>query len=109
MFSLTAAMILFRTVNGRYTPTFEAGPGLYSVNTILPAGFYETRFTDNHLGVYTGIGVLFRVANTVLLNANVKYHAVFVGTEPDDTVHYYTGESTTRFLQISVGVMISTS
>ena len=109
MFSVTAGMIFLRTVRGRYTPTIEAGPGLYSVNTILPVGFYEAQKTDNHLGVYGGLGVLVRVARTVSLNANAKYHAVFVGTEPDDTVHFYTGESTAGFLQISVGVMISSN
>lgn len=109
MFSITAGMIFLKTVHGRYTPTIEAGPGIYSVNTILPAGFYEAQKTDNHLGVYGGIGLLFRVAHTVSLNANAKYHAVFVGTEPDDTVHFYTGESSTGFLQISVGIMISSN
>lgn len=109
MFSVTAGMIFLRTARGRYTPTIEAGPGLYSVNTILPVGFYEAQKTDNHLGVYGGLGVLVRVARTVSLNANAKYHAVFVGTEPDDTVHFYTGESTARFLQISVGIMISSN
>ncbi len=109
MFSLTAGMIILATTHGRYTPTVEAGPGLYSVNTILPIGFYEAQKTDNHLGIYGGIGLLVRVARTVSLNANAKYHAVFVGTEPDDTVHFYTGESTARFLQITVGVMISSN
>jgi hypothetical protein len=109
MFSVTAAMIVLKTVHGRYTPTFEAGMGFYSVNTILPQGFYEAQKTDNRLGMYGGIGLLVRVAGTVWLNANAKYHAVFVGTEPDDTMHYYTGESTAGFLQIAVGVMISSS
>jgi hypothetical protein len=109
MFSLTAGMILLKTVHGRYTPTFEAGPGFYSVNAILPRGFYEAQKTDNHLGVYGGIGVLVRVANTVSLNANVKYHAVFTGSKLDDTVHYYTEENAVRFFQISVGVMITSS
>jgi hypothetical protein len=108
MFSVTAAMIFLKTARGRYTPTIEAGPGLYSVNTILPTGFSEARKTDNHLGVYGGIGVLVKVAHTLSLNANAKYHLVFVGTEPDDTMHFYTGESTSRFLQISVGIMIAT-
>lgn len=109
MFSFAAGMIFLKTARARYTPTFEAGPGLYSVNAILPRGFYEAQKTDNHFGVYGGIGVLFRVADTVSLNANAKYHTVFVGTELNDTMHYYTGESTVRFFQISVGVMISTS
>jgi hypothetical protein len=109
MFSITAGVILLKTVRGRYTSTFEGGPGLYSVNTILSQGFYEAQKTDNRLGVYGGIGVLVKVADTVSLNANAKYHAVFVGTKLDDTVHFYTGESTARFLQISVGVMITSS
>ncbi len=109
MFSFTAGMIFLRTMHGRYTPTIEAGPGLYNVNAILPIGFYEAQKTDNHLGIYGGIGLLVRVAHTVSLNANAKYHAVFVGTEPEDTVHFYTGESTARFLQISIGVMISSN
>jgi hypothetical protein len=109
VFSITAGMIFLKTVHGRYTPTIEAGPGIYSVNTILPVGFYEAQKTDNHLGVYGGIGVLVRVAHTVSLNANAKYHAVFVGTKSDDTVHFYTGESSAGFLQISVGIMINSS
>jgi hypothetical protein len=109
IFSMTAGMIFLRTARGRYTPTIEAGPGFYSVNAILHAGFSEAQKTDNHFGIYGGIGVLVTVAHTVWLNANAKYHAVFVGTEPDDTMHFYTGESTARFLQISVGVMISSN
>jgi hypothetical protein len=109
MFSLAPGMIIFKTVHGRYTPTFEAGPGLYSVSATLPQGFYEAQKTDNHLGAYAGVGVLIRVADTVALNANAKYHAVFVGTEPDDTVHYYTRESTIHLFQFAVGVMISSS
>lgn len=105
--SITAGMIFLKTVRGRSTATLEGGPGLYSVNTILPHGFYEAQKTDNRFGIYGGIGVLFRVADTVSLNANAKYHAVFVGTKLEDTVHFYTGESTARFLQISVGIMIA--
>jgi hypothetical protein len=109
VFSITAGMILLRTVHGRYTPTFEAGPGLYSVNAILTQGFSAAQKTDPRLGGYGGSGVLVRVADTVWLNANAKYHTVFVGTGLDDTVHFYTGENTARFFQISVGVMISSS
>jgi hypothetical protein len=108
IFSLSAGMVLYKTLHGRYMPTIEAGPGFYSVNTVLPVGFYEAQKTDNHFGVYGGIGLLFRLANTVSLDANAKYHAVFVGTEPEDTVHFYTGESTIHFFQITVGVMIAT-
>jgi len=108
MFSVTAGMIFLRTASGRYTPTIEAGPGLYNVNTILPVGFYEAQKTDNRLGLHGGVGVLVRIANSVSLSANGKYHMVFVGTGSDDTVHFFTGESQARFFQIAFGVMIST-
>ena len=107
IFSVTVGMIGMAKVHGRVTSTFEAGPGIYSVSAIIPQGFYDVQKSDNRLGLYCGTGVLVKVANSFWLNANVKYHAVFVGTGRDDTIHFYTGESTARFLQISVGIMIA--
>jgi hypothetical protein len=106
-FSLAVGVIYFKTVGGRWRPTIEAGPGLYSVNTILPSGMYEAQKTDNHVGIYGGLGVLYRLAKTVQLNANVKYHLVFVGTDMEDTLYFYTGENTAGFFQIAVGIMIN--
>ena len=108
VFSVTAGMIVLKPLHGRITATVEAGPGLYSVNAILPLGFYEAQKTDNHLGLYGGVGVLVKIANSVSLNANGKYHAVFVGTDSGDTVHSFTQENQARFFQIALGVMIST-
>jgi hypothetical protein len=107
IFSITAGMIVLKPIGGAFTATLEAGPGLYSVNAILPQGFYEAQKTDNHLGLYGGAGVLYKIANTVYLNANAKYHNVFIGSGSSDTVHFYTDENQTRFFQIAVGVMIS--
>jgi len=108
VFSVTVGMIALKPVHGRVTATVEAGPGLYSINAILPLGFYEAQKTDNRLGLHGGVGVLVRIANSVSLNANGKYHMVFVGTGSDDTVHFFTGENQARFFQIAFGVMIST-
>jgi hypothetical protein len=108
IFSITVGMIGITKVHGRVTSTFEAGPGLYSVNAIIPQGFYDVQKSDNRLGLYCGTGVLVKVANSFWLNANAKYHAVFIGTGRDDTVHFYTDESTARFFQVSVGIMIAT-
>lgn len=107
IFSIAAGMIYYGKIGERWRPTVEGGPGLYSVNTILPSGFYEAQKTDNHFGIYGGLGVLYRLAKTVQLNANVKYHFVFVGTDIEDTLYFYTGESTAGFFQIAVGVMIN--
>ncbi len=107
MFSISAGMIYFKTVGSRWRPTFEGGPGLYSVNAILPSGAYQAQKTDNHFGIYGGVGILYRLAKTVQLNANVKYHLVFIGTDMENTLYYYTGESTAGFFQIAVGVMVN--
>jgi len=108
MFSVGIGMIAYRHVTGRVTSTFEGGPALYSVNAILPQGFYDLQKTDNHAGLYGGVGVLVKVANSVSLNLNGKYHAVFVGSASDDTFHFYTGENTARFFQIAVGIVLMT-
>jgi len=107
IFSVSVGVIALRPVHGRFTATFEAGPGLYSVNAILPYGFYEAQKTDNRLGLYAGAGVLIRLADSVSLNVNAKLHNVFVGTSSEDTVHFYTGDSQARFFQIAFGIMIS--
>jgi hypothetical protein len=107
MFSIAAGVIYYQTIGARWRPTIEAGPGLYSVNTILPSGFYEAQKTDNHFGLYGGLGLLYRVAKTVQLNANVKYHLVFIGTDMEDTLYFYTGENSAAFFQIAVGIMVN--
>ena len=107
-FSVTVGMIALRPVHGPFTATLEAGPGLYSMNAILPIGFYDAQKTDNHLGLYGGIGALMKIADSFFLTANGSYHTVFVGTDSDDTVHFYTGESRVEFVQITLGIMIKT-
>ncbi|MDD4857382.1 MAG: outer membrane beta-barrel protein [Candidatus Krumholzibacteria bacterium] len=106
MFSLTVGAIALKNINDRVAATLEAGPGFYSVNAIVPEGFYEAQKTDNRLGLYGGAGLLVKLANSVSLSANGKYHTVFIRTNSEDTVHFYTGEDMVRFFQISVGVVI---
>lgn len=108
LYSLAVGMVAVKTIRQRITPTIEAGPGVYSVNTILPEGFYESQKTDNRLGLYAGAGLLVTITKTVSLNIIGKYHHVFVGGSDEDTVHFYTGEKSARFYQISVGVAIYT-
>lgn len=108
IFSVTAGMIALATIGKRLVPTIEAGPGLYSANTSLPQGFYEVSKTDNHFGLYTGVGLLVRITNSFSASGSFKYHHVFVGNDAEDTIPFYTGESDARFFQISVGIMITT-
>jgi hypothetical protein len=107
IFSVSAAAVFLEPLSQKLTATFEGGPGLYSANAILPEGFYEAQKTDNHFGLYAGAGLLYRVGSTFYVNANVKYHNVFIGTGVNDTIHFYTGENQVRFFQIAVGVMIA--
>jgi len=106
--SVTVGMIALRSLRGRITPTLEGGPGLYSVNTTLPQGLFEPQKTDNRLGLYGGVGLLIRLTKAISLNVNGKYHHVFVGSNGEDTIHFYTGDESARFYDISVGVSIYT-
>lgn len=108
MFSLSVGMMAVMPIGKRIIPTIEAGPAVYSVNTILPEGFYEAQKTDNRFGLYGGVGCLFSISKTVSLNVIWKYHHVFVGSSAEDTVHFYTGETSARFYQIAIGVAIYT-
>ncbi len=108
VFSVTAGAILAEPLGGRFGGTLEGGFGLYSANAILPFGFLEAQKTDNHFGLYTGAGLLYRIANTVYLNANGKFHYMFIGGGLDDTVFFYTGEHQVPFYQIAIGVVIAT-
>ena len=108
LYSLAVGIVALKTIRQHITPTIEAGPGVYSVNTILPEGFYEAQKTDNRLGLYGGVGLLIKITKSVSLNVNAKYHHVFVGNKPEDTVRFYTGEQTARFYQVAVGVAIYT-
>jgi len=108
LYSLAVGIVALKTIRQHITPTIEAGPGVYSVNTVLPEGFYEAQKTDNRFGLYGGIGLLIKITKSVSLNVNAKYHHVFVGNKPEDTVRFYTGEQTARFYQVAVGVAIYT-
>jgi hypothetical protein len=104
-FSVTAGMIVLKPVHGRVSATAEAGPGVYSVNAILPLGFYEAQKTDNHLGLHAGAGVLVKLSDSFFITANGSYHTIFVGDGSDDTVHFFTGDSRAEFLQITLGIL----
>ena len=105
IFSMTGSVFALRPLGGRFTATGEAGLGIYSVTASIPAGFYEGTVTENRFGLYGGAGMLMRITRGVSLNLNAKYHYVFIGDDRFEPIHFYTGETSARFVQIALGVL----
>ena len=108
VFSMTAAMIVVGKFHERIMPNIEAGLGVYSVTTSVPTGYYEAQNTDNRFGLYGGAGFFVKMTKRFMLNMNAKYHYVFIGDDEWDTIRFYTGQKSARFLQIAFGIAIYT-
>lgn len=108
IFSVTAAAFAVKHVGDRFSPTIEGGFGLYTINGVIQAGLYEGSMTDNQIGIYGGVGLLYRVTKSLFINANAKYHYIFSGDDWRSTVYFYTGEERISLYQIAVGVAIYT-
>ena len=108
IFSVTAAVLAVKHVGDRFAPTIEGGFGLYTINGVIQAGFYEGSITDNQIGIYGGVGLLYRVTRSLFINANAKYHYIFSGDSWRSTVYFYTGEERISLYQIAVGIAIYT-
>ena len=108
IYSATVGFITHNSIGRRFAATAEIGGGLYTINTVIPAGFYEGNIIDNQFGFYGGLGVLYRLSTSLSLNLNGKYHYVFSGEGNKHAIYFYTGEDRTPYYQIAVGVMIRT-
>jgi opacity protein-like surface antigen len=108
VFSVTAAALAIMHIGDRFSPTLEGGFGLYTINGVIQAGLYEGSITDNQVGFYGGVGLLYRLTRSLFLNANAKYHYIFSGNDWNSTVYFYTGEERITLYQIAVGVAIYT-
>ena len=109
IYSITVAPLLMGAFGNDVRWTLEAGGGLYTVSAVIPTGIYEGTLTDNHLGVFAGAGLLYRITDRWLaVNLHAKYHYFFSGDEYRDTIWFYTGEERTAFYQIALGVMLFT-
>lgn len=108
IYSATVGCITHTSIGEHLAMTAEAGGGLYTINTVIPAGFYEGNITDNQYGFYGGLGVLYRLSKSLSLNLNGKYHYVFSGEGNKHAIYFYTGKERTSYYQIAVGIMIRT-
>lgn len=108
IYSATVGCITHTSISDRFSATAEVGGGLYTINTVIPAGFYEGNITDNQYGFYGGLGLLYHLSKSLSLNLNGKYHYVFSGKGKEHAIYFYTGKERTPYYQIAVGVMIRT-
>jgi hypothetical protein len=108
IYSATIGFITYNDIGDKFSATTEAGGGLYTINTVIPAGFYEGNITDNQYGFYAGAGLLYRLSKSLSLNVNGKYHYVFSGDEDKHALYFYTGKERTQYFQFTFGVMIRT-
>jgi hypothetical protein len=106
IFSMTGCFFARKPIAGRFTATGEAGLGLYALTASIPSGFYQGTRTENRFGTYCGAGMLMRISRGVSFDLNVKYHYVFVGSDELEAIHFFTGETRARFMQIAFGVLL---
>ncbi len=108
IFSITVAAVTVSEITSKFYSTLELGFGLYTINGVRQAGMFEGTNTFNQLGLYGGGGLLYRLTRSLFLNADLKYHYVFSGSDYWNVIHFYTGEERISFFQIAVGVTIFT-
>jgi hypothetical protein len=108
IYSLTVGFAFLTQVSKHLTPTVEAGPGLYSVNAVLPQGFFQAQKSEFRVGFYGGVGAIVGLTRSFSLNLNAKYHYIFSGAGYWDTIHFYTAKSRTQMYEITLGMLITT-
>lgn len=108
IYSATVAFLVHKSLGGKFTSTLEGGFGLYTIVDTKTEFIYEGQYTDNQFGVYTGVGLLYKLTRSLSLNLNGKYHYVFSGHGDSHPIYYYTDEDRTQFFQIAVGITILT-
>ena len=108
IYSATVGFITYHKIGKRFFTTGEVGGGLYTINTVIPAGFYEGNITDNQYGFYGGLGLCYRLSKSLSLNINGKYHYVFSGKSNKHAIYFYTGDERIGYYQIAVGIMVRT-
>jgi hypothetical protein len=107
IYGVTAGFLALTSIHKNFLPTIEAGPGLYSINAVLPTGFFNAQKTEFRVGLYGGVGVIYRVTGGFSVNANAKYHYIFSGGKDENTVFFFTGHDRTQMYEFTVGVLIA--
>jgi hypothetical protein len=109
IYSLTVQMVTRIPVSGRFSVGTETGAGLYTINAVVPSGYWEGTITKNRFGVNAGACVLYRLTpGGLALEAALKFHHIFGGEDDDLVTYAFTGDKTTDYYQATVGVMLFT-
>jgi len=108
MYGITAGFLALTAIHKNFLPTVEAGPGLYSINAVLPTGFFNAQKTEFRVGFYGGVGAIYKITGGFLVNANAKYHYIFSGNKDENTIFFFTGHDRTQMFQFTIGVLIAT-
>jgi hypothetical protein len=108
--------ILFLTVGPNLTfPLAEywnayasAGAGIYSVSILFDSGIQAYDYSDQHVGVNAGGGVLWRFTDTWNIDMNFTVHHFWTDDDRTDLYYIFTdeGDSDPYLLQFSTGVCI---
>lgn len=108
IYSFTIGMLATKAVYPRLSTTIEAGPGLYSINAVLPQGYFEYQRNEFRLGLYGGVGVVTRITRSFSIDLSGKWHYIFAGNDEWDTIPFFTGKNRAQYYEISIGILMNT-
>jgi hypothetical protein len=108
IYGVTAGFLALTSIHRNFLPTIEAGPGIYSINAVLPTGFFNAQKTEFRFGFYGAVGAIYRISGGFSINANAKYNYIFSGNKDENTIFFFTGKNRTEMYQFTVGVLIAT-
>jgi hypothetical protein len=107
IYGVTAGFLALTSFHKNFLPTIEAGPGLYSINAVLPQGFFNAQKTEFRVGMYGGLGAIYKITGGFSVNACAKYHYIFSGGHNENTIFFFTGHNRTQMFSFTVGVLLA--
>lgn len=106
IFSLTGGIYTLRPISEKFRFSADLGCGIYAVTANISAGILSGYRTENRFGIYGGAGIVMRISRGVSIDFNLKGHYVFIGSDQLEPIHFYTGDTSARYAQISIGVLL---
>jgi opacity protein-like surface antigen len=107
IYSGTASFHAQKRISNKLSISGSGGGGLYVVTSIIAAGLYEGTKSENRFGLCCGAGLDYQLSKKLALELHGKYHYIFSGDGRWDAVYFYTGNTRTAFMQITIGVLIA--
>lgn len=108
IYSITLTVAAFAPWWKRITPSVEGGFGLYTISTIIEAGYFEGRRMDNQLGFYGGTGLSVKLTESISIDTNIKYHHIISGGTEKHPTFFYSGNDRTHIFQVTAGIILFT-